>query len=60
MDKERIRAKVKHGLPLTSHEKAVYLLFLSTKEEMQEYLDLEKIKACKTEQDGVYTLTIGV
>lgn len=53
MNKERIKAKVKHGLPLTSHEKAVYLLFISTKEEMQEYLALEKIKARRTEQYGV-------
>lgn len=60
MDKEQIKIKVKHGLPLTSHEKAIYLLFIATKAERQEYLALEKIKAYRTEQDGVYTLTIGV
>lgn len=59
MNKEQIITKVKHGLPLASHEKAVYLLFIATAEEMKEYLALEKIKAYRTEQDGIYTLIIG-
>lgn len=59
MNKEQIITKVKHGLPLTSHEKAAYLLFIATAEEMKEYLALEKIKAYRTEQDGIYTLIIG-
>ena len=31
---ERIKAKVKLGLPLTEKERAVYLLFIATDEEI--------------------------
>lgn len=41
MNKERIRAKVILGLPLTIHERAVYLLLIASEEEMREFLARE-------------------
>lgn len=39
---EKIRAKVLLGLPLTKHERALYLLFIASEEEMHEFLAQEK------------------
>lgn len=41
MNNERIRAKAILGLPLTARERAVYLLFIASEEEMREFLARE-------------------
>ena len=39
---KKIRAKAILELPLTKKERAIYLLFIATTEEMHEFLDKEK------------------
>ena len=38
----KIKAKVLLGLPLTEHERAVYLLLIASEEEMHKYLQERK------------------
>ena len=45
--KERIKAKVVLGLPLTRYERGMYLLFIATSEETKEFLRKEKKKEVK-------------
>ena len=40
--KQRIKAKAILGLPLTEKERAIYLLFIATVEEMREFLKQEE------------------
>lgn len=40
--KARIKAKAILGLPLTDRERATYLLFIATKEEVKAFLRREK------------------
>lgn len=42
MDKERLKTKVTLGLPLSERERAKYLLFIASIDEMKEYLNKEK------------------
>ena len=42
MNKEKIRAKAILGLPLSARERACYLLFLATSEEVKVFLDKER------------------
>ena len=46
MLKNKIRAKIVLGLPLTKRERAYYLLFISTIEEAKEYLEKEEEQKC--------------
>lgn len=46
INKQRIKAKVILGLPLTARERAIYLLLIATEQEMKEFLDKEK-EQCK-------------
>jgi hypothetical protein len=41
MNKERIKAKVILGLPLSARERAVYLLLIASVDEMREFLARE-------------------
>lgn len=41
MNKERIRAKIILGLPLTARERATYLLLIASLDEMHEFLKRE-------------------
>lgn len=42
MDKVKIKTKVAFGLPITKKERALYLLFIATVEEMNAFLHSEK------------------
>lgn len=39
---KKIRAKAILGLPMTQKERAIFLLFIASKEEMHEFLNKEK------------------
>ena len=46
MNKQKIKCKAILGLPLTARERAMFLLFIATNEEMKEFLAREK-ELCK-------------
>lgn len=46
MNKQKIKAKVILGLPLTQRERTIYLLLIATDQEMKKFLDKEK-ELCK-------------
>ena len=41
--KERIRAKALLGFPLTERERAMFLLFIATNEEVKDFLERESM-----------------
>lgn len=42
MNKQKIRSKALLGLPLTARERAMFLLFIATNEEMKAFLRRER------------------
>lgn len=40
-NRDRIKAKVALGLPLTHRERSTYLLYIATKEEVEKFLEAE-------------------